>query len=114
MTQRTDQQNKAIHVFCKELAEALNDAGFEMKAFFEAASSKADIPWTQESVKEILRKSVQKPATISEDFPEGKKSTTQLDKMEVDRVYSILDRHISSNTGVHVEFPSEERMRGDV
>ena len=107
---RTDQQRKAIEVYCRELAEALNDAGYEMKAFFEAASAKADIPWTQESVKEILWKNVQKPVTISEDFPEGKKSTTQLDVMEVDRVYSVLDRHISSNIGVHVEFPSEERM----
>jgi len=110
MTQRTDQQRKAIEVFCRELAEALNDAGYEMKAFFEAASDKADIPWTQESVKEILWKNVQKPVTISEEFPEGKKSTKQLDIMEVDRVYSVLDRHVSSSVGVHVEFPSEERM----
>ena len=111
MARRTEQQQKAIEVYCRELAEALNDAGYEMKAFFKAASSKVDIPWTQESVKEILWKNVQKPATISEDFPEGKKSTTQLETMEVDRVYSILDRHISSSVGVHVEFPSEERMK---
>ena len=109
MTHRTDQQRKAIEVYCRELAKALNDAGYEMKAFFEAASSKVDIPWTQESVKEILWKTVQRPATISDEFPEGKKSTTQLDIMEVDRVYSVLDMHISSNTGVHVEFPSEDR-----
>ena len=110
MTQRTDQQRKAIEVYCRELAEALNDAGYEMKAFFEATSSKVDIPWTQESVKEILWKTVQRPATISDEFPEGKKSTTHLDIMEVDRVYSVLDRHISSNTGVHIEFPHEERV----
>ena len=108
MTQRTDQQRKAIEVYCRELAEALNDSGFELKAVLKV--KQADVPWNQDLVKEILWKSIQQSATISEDYPEGKKSTTQLDIMEVDRVYSILDRHISSNFGVHIEFPSEESL----
>lgn len=104
MTQRTDQQRKAIEVYCRELAEALNDAGYEMKAVL--AVKEVDVPWTQERVKDVLWKTIQEAAT-----EDHKTSTTQLDVMEVDRVYSILDRHISSNFGVHVEFPSEERMR---
>ena len=31
IVKRTEQQNKAIHVFCRELAKALNDAGHGMK-----------------------------------------------------------------------------------
>ena len=104
MTKRTDQQRKAIEVFCRELADALNDSGYEMKAVL--AVKAVDVPWTQELVKEVLWKPLQEYVT------EGhKKSTTQLDIMEVDRVYSILDRHISSNFGVHVEFPSREISR---
>ena len=101
MTVRTVKQQAAIEVYCRELAEALNDAGYEMKAVL--AVKHVDIPWTQERVKDVLWKPIQEAAT-------DKKSTTQLDTMEVDRVYSILDRHISSNFGVHIEFPSEESL----
>ena len=102
MSQRTDQQRKAIEVYCRELAEALNDSGYEMKAVL--AVKHVDVPWTQERVKDVLWKPLQE--IVTEDH---KKSTTQLDISEVDRVYSILDRHISSNFGVHVEFPSKDR-----
>ena len=97
---RTDQQNKAIHLYCERLADALNDAGYEIKKVM--AVKTADVPWTKESVKELLWRPLQEAAV-------DKHSTTSLEVSEVDRVYSILDRHISSNFGVHVEFPHKDQ-----
>ena len=105
MAHRTDAQNNAIHLYCERLAEALNEAGYEMKAVMEV--KQADVPWTKDLVKEVLWRTIQEAAT-------GKHSTTSLDIMEVDRVYSILDRHISSNFGVHVEFPSKESENSNI
>ena len=101
MSVRTEQQNKAIHLYCERLGDALNDAGYEIKKVM--AVKTADVPWTKDSVKELLWRPLQEAAV-------DKHSTTALEVMEVDRVYSILDRHISSNFGVHVEFPSKEQM----
>ncbi len=96
---RTDQQRKAIEVYCRELAEALNDAGYEMKAVMEVKD--VDIPWTQKSVKEVLWRPIQIAM-------KDKVSTTEIEKLDVSDIYRVLDRHISSNFGVHIEFPNQE------
>ena len=104
MSQRTEQQRKGIEVYCRELAEALNEAGYEIKKVM--AVKTADVPWTQESVKELLWRPIQEASV-------GKHSSAALEVSEVDRVYSILDRHISSNFGVHLEFPHKDRHEND-
>ena len=75
---RSDQQRKAIEVYCRGLGEALNDGGIEMKAFFAVKS--VDIPWNQERVKDLIWRQVQMAMV-------GKKSTTQLEKTEVSDIY---------------------------
>jgi len=94
---RTEKQQAAIEVYCRELANALNDAGFDMKKVFEV--KQADVPWTQARVKEALWKPLQ-------DAYLDKRSTTDLDTSEVSPVYEILNRHIAENFGVSVPFPS--------
>lgn len=98
--QRTIQQNKALHKYYRELAEALNAAGLDMKTVLKP---EIEIPWTQESVKNHLWRPVQK-------IMESKESTTELDTRDVSAIYDVVDRHIASKFGVHVEFPSDERM----
>jgi len=99
MTNRTIPQNSAIHKYCELLADALNDAGYEMKAVLEVME--VDIPWNRDRVKEVLWRKIQIPMT-------EKESTTKLTTTEVNDIYEVLDRHISSHFGVHVPFPSEE------
>ena len=96
---RTDQQRKGIEVYCRELAEALNDAGYEMKAVL--AVKQVDVPWNQDRVKDILWRPIQMALL-------EKESTTKLEKSEVDQVYEVLNRHIASNFGVHIPFPSRD------
>ena len=108
MAKYTDQQRKALHKYCELLADALNDAGYEMKAVL--AVKQVDVPWSKDRVKECLWRPIQEAMT-------GKHSSTQLDRMEPGQVYEVLNRHISSNFGVSVPWPSEEtdeRRAGNV
>lgn len=104
MTQRTRPQQNAIEVFCKALAEALNDAGYEMKAVM--AVKTADVPWNQERVKDLLWRPIQE-AMYNET------STTKLETNQVSRVHQVLDRHIASNFGISISFPSRESQWPD-
>lgn len=95
----TSQQNKALHVGFQLLAEALNDAGYEMKAVL--AAKDVDVPWTKESVKEVLFRPIMAAMT-------QKGSTTEMDVLEVSDVWNVLLRHLGENFGINVPFPSEE------
>ena len=98
-SRRTLKQNSALHLYFSNLAEELNDAGFDMKK-----TIRVDIPWTPYTVKEYLWRPLQEAYLL-------KRSTTELDKQkEIDEVYDILNRVISERTGVHVPFPNIEMM----
>ena len=96
---RTEQQNKALHVFCRLAAEACNDAGVTQKTLFEARS--IDVPVSEHSIKDIW-KSVQEQMY-------GKKSTTELTRSEVSQVHEVVMQALGEKLGVsYIEFPSEE------
>ena len=95
---RTNQQNKALHKYFRLLARSLNDAGFDMK---RTLREDWEIPWTEEMIKEHIWRPVQKVMT-------EKMSTTELDTIEVNQIYEVVNRHLSQSTGVHVDFPHED------
>jgi hypothetical protein len=37
-------------------------------------------------------------------------STADLSTTDIQAVYQVLDRHVAEKFGVHIEWPSEERM----
>lgn len=100
--ERTTRQNSALHLWFKQLADALNDAGFDMK---KTLKEEMEIPWSAHSVKEQLWRPTQEVFL-------GKKSTKSLSREEVSKIYNIIDRAISQRTGVQVEFPSLETLWG--
>jgi len=97
---RTLQQNKAMHLYYSQLAEALNDAGLDMK---KVLKPHVDIPWTPASIKAHLWHPVQEAML-------GKESTTALDTQQVSAVYDVLNRHISEKFGISVQFPRWDRQ----
>jgi hypothetical protein len=99
--QRTDQQRKAIEVFCRELAKAFNDAGLDQRATLAAMREGVSIPWRQETVKDVIWRGIQE-ATV------GKKSTTKLTTAEVSKIYDILNRWTSETFGLSVRFPEKK------
>jgi hypothetical protein len=97
--QRTLTQNRALHLFCTMLADALNAAGLDMK---KTLKPDAEIPWDCASVKERLWKPIQE-AVI------GKLSTTEADRTEYSKVHEILAHHLATKLGVQApEWPRKD------
>ena len=96
--QRTILQNKALHKYFELLAEALNNAGWDMK---KTLKEEVEIPWTKEMVKNHLWRPIQ-------EIMFAKQSTTEMNTKDPSDVYALLDRHLSSKTGVHIPWPNNE------
>ena len=96
---RTEQQNKALHLAFRILADTLNEKGLEMKPVL--AVKEIDVPWTETSVKEVLYRPIMIAMT-------QKGSTTELDRLEVSQVWDVLMRHLGEHFGINVPFPSED------
>ena len=97
---RTLTQNAALHLYLQMLADALNDAGLDMKKTLKPG---VEIPWTKESAKKFLWAPIQDAMT-------SKESTTELDTCEPNDIYLVLSRHISEKFGVSVGWPSRENL----
>lgn len=103
MPSRTEQQNKALHLYCERVAKALNDAGFSVQHVLTHHTT-VEIPWTKESVKDILWRTVQQRLL-------HKSSTTELSKKEdIDQVYDVVNLFLSEKVKLepHIPFPSHE------
>ena len=94
---RTLQQNKSLHLYFEFVAQTLNDAGLDMRAVLKP---NVEIPWNKDTVKEHLWRPIQK-------LQLQKKSTTELEKRDIDKVYETMNRHLGYH-GVHIPFPSLE------
>lgn len=100
MAVRTEQQNKALHLFFTHLAAQLNEAGLDMR---RTLKPEVDISWTPETVKEYLWRPIQMAAT-------GKESTKDLGTGEIDQVFEIIGKHLGEKFGLQTEFPSVESI----
>lgn len=95
---RTNQQNKALHLFFEMLATSLNDAGLDQRKVLKPSIS---IPWTKVAIKDQLWRPIQQ--ALYDKF-----STTDLLKQqEIDTIHATLMRHLGEKFGVeHIPFPS--------
>lgn len=96
----TTQQRKALHLGFQLIADALNNAGLDMRTVLKP---EIDIPWTKQSVKDYLFRPVMTLMT-------GKESTTTLDKsQEPQEVWETVMRFLMQNHHIeYIPFPSEE------
>lgn len=93
--QRSLSQNRALHKFCQQLADELNNAGLDMR---KVMKQDVDIPWTMDAVKSNLWKPIQKSVT-------GLDSTTKPETSQYPAIYEVLIRHLGQKFGVHVQWP---------
>jgi len=98
--QRTGQQNNALHLWLGQVADAMNNAGYDLKAVLEAK------PIPVSCTKENMKQNVFKPIMRAL-YPQYT-STTQLEKIEVSDVYEHMNRWLAQEFGISVPFPSEE------
>lgn len=99
--QRTNQEQKAIEVFCRELADMLNGHGLDIQGVLK--EKQVSVPWSQETVKECIYKPIVLAMT-------GKESTVDLERGQCSRVRDILNRHFVELFGLECpEWPSKDR-----
>ena len=101
---RTRRQNNALHLFCEQLARALNDSGLDQRKVLKPSYS---IDWEMVDVKERLWRPFQIAIT-------GKESTTDLDsQVEITKIHKTLMRELGEKHGVgYIPFPAECRSCG--
>lgn len=88
---RSTKQQAALEIWCRGIAEALNDGGLSMQKVLEAKS--VDIEWTGETVKSVLFRPILKAiAEVS--------STADAGTKDYDVVRQTLTRHLGENLGV--------------
>jgi len=99
---RTDIQNRALHLWFRQVSEALNKEGQDVKVVMNKMKQGVDIFWTENLVKELLWREIQIRMF-------GKKSTTELLKREeIEKIYDPINKFLGQHLGIHVPFPSEE------
>ena len=93
---RTAKQNRALHLWCNQLANLLNSKGLYMIGVFGNS-----IEWTMELVKTQIVK-----ATISQVFDVN--STTKLKRKEIDRLIDYVTVAFAKKKVEIPPFPSKE------
>lgn len=94
--QRTINQNSALHLYCKVLAETLNEAGITQDVLVRGI----EVDNSPESVKAVFR------ALGKAKY--GKESTADLTTKEMSDIYEEFNRH-TSKIGIHLPWPSTEQ-----
>lgn len=95
---RTDQQRKALEVWCRQLAETLNNKQLYPKVFFNKGF---DLEWTQEMVKNNIWRTVQKEMI-------KKESTTDLTTGEIIEVFEYINMKLAER-GIHEPWPERKK-----
>ena len=101
----TRQQQKALHLMFRQLANELNDHGLDAR---KVLKPEIEIPWNDKMVKELMWRPVQKIML-------GKKSTTELENSEVDKVFAVIQRQLNKQfPEVDIQFPSVETIMNEL
>jgi hypothetical protein len=101
--QRSGPQNRALNLYCRQLAASLDDSGYDIQQVLEHAVSR---PWSQTSCKELLWRPIQLAMT-------GNKSTKEPLRGEYIEIYEVLNRHVAQNFGISLPWPSRDTIHSD-
>ena len=96
-TTRSDRQNNAMHLWFRQIASELNDAGYWVRHPFSDA---LEIPLTEVLVKETLYKPIIKSMY-------DKSSTGKLTAQKLSEAAEVLIRWLSEHKQVYVPFPQQ-------
>lgn len=97
--QRSQPQNASIHLYCGQLAQACNDAGYDKQAVYKLMKAGFSIAWTKDAIKTDLWHPIQEAMFQTA-------STAKLERKQVSDVYVTLNRWTGENLGLSVPFPS--------
>ncbi|MDC0637457.1 hypothetical protein OAP25_02030 [Flavobacteriaceae bacterium] len=96
---RTLTQNRTLHLFCTHLAKALNDGGFDFRAFIKEGYP---VPFNEALVKEYIWGPIQKAIT-------GFDSSTKPTPKQYSEIYDALNTKLIEH-GLFCPWPCKEEM----
>lgn len=99
---RTLRQNNAIHLYCEQIAELLNDLGWTFR-FEGLKHTEMELKYTMILVKETIWRPIQIALF-------RKESTTELSTKEVSEVAEQIEHFFATRQGVDIPFPSLENL----
>ena len=99
---RTITQNGSLHLYCTQLAEALNDNNYDQKKLLNLMKEGVEIPNTMESIKQLIQ--------IFADAMYHENHTSKLSTVQLIEVYKVFDKNMSMITGVSVAWPSKDAL----
>ena len=97
--QRTGQQRKAIEVYCREVAKALNNEGVTFNDMVKAIE-KAEVMPTQENVKVLFQAMCHAMYKTHH--------TSKLETNQVDKVYESFNLWLAHHFELHIPFPADD------
>ena len=102
---RTQAQNNSLWLYFTHVADELNAAGYDIRKTVKVMQGNLEIPWSKQSVHDILWVTIQKTLY-------GKESTRELSKKgEIDEVHDVLNRFLGERLGIeYIPFPSIEEV----
>lgn len=98
---RTLKQNSAEHKWFRDVADALNDAGYSVN---DHKVIRIDVPFTDYIVKREMFSRIAEAMF-------GEAHTSRLTKKQTRDVIEVLMRHLAETHGVYVPFPHENTVR---
>ena len=100
--QRSVRQNSAMHLWFTQVSEEMNDVGVPLVVQI-GNREKIERPWNALSVKNLIFRPVMEAIT-------DKKSTTQLERGELDKVLEPIMKWLAEDWMISIPFPSEEEL----
>jgi hypothetical protein len=97
---RTQQQNKALHLWCQQVADTLNEGGISYKMLLDGL----EIDQTMETIKSLFR--------LIAGAKFGVKSTSELTTKQLMDTFEEFNKHLATK-GVYVAWPSIEPQYSD-
>ena len=104
--QRSAKMRASLQVYCRKLAAALNDAGYDQRQLMANIGKGAPIPSSETSIKSLWKTVI--------DLRRGKPSTTMSTNGEMCEDYQVFDSMISKAChGVSIPWPSIEGLKAE-
>ena len=96
---RTGQQNRALHLWLRMMADAMNNAGINTRGLFSALREGFELPIGLEDVKKIVNQ-------VSKD--RFGRTTSKLTTTEIQELYEICNAAFGQSVGISLPWPHME------
>ncbi len=104
---RTGSQRAALEVYCKEMAEKLNNAGITYRDFILYLRDRGvETEWNQERFKDAFR--LYAGVMYPEILKDGVAKTSKLNTEQISKVYELVNLRMSEIYGCGMQWPSKD------